>query len=132
MGGGDVASAANCEREGSRAESPVDGSTNNKASSLPPRSASTTAAVTAAASTAAAAAAAAASSSSPIPEATPESLKQVYKALDKRRKNLEKRKEKLAAYKVRLDAGENLNDDQSLMNYYRDIIQLRKEEALMS
>ena len=107
MGGGDVASAANCEREGSRAESPVDGSTNNKASSLPPRSASTTAAVTAAA-----AAAAAASSSSPIPEATPESLKQVYKALDKRRKNLEKRKEKLAAYKVRLDAGENLNDDQ--------------------
>ena len=56
--------------------------------------------------------AAAAASASPIPEATPESLKQVYKALDKRRRNLEKRKEKLAEYKVKLDAGENLNKDQ--------------------
>lgn len=53
-----------------------------------------------------------ASAAPTIPEATPESLKQVFKALDKRRRNLEKRKEKLAEYKVKLDAGENLNKDQ--------------------
>ena len=107
-GGGDASSSANSERGGSRVESPVDGSapSNHKASSVPPRGSAPSAA----------------SAAMTIPEATPENLKQVFKALDKRRRNLEKRKEKLAEYKVRLDAGENLNKDQrEAASHYEEV-----------
>jgi hypothetical protein len=58
-----------------------------------------------------------------IEDLAPDNLKQVFKALDKRRRNLEKRKERLAEYKVRLDAGENLNKDQrEAASHYEEVI----------
>ena len=113
-GAGEAVSADNSDRGGSRVESPVDGatpSTNSKGTSSMAVSRGSAPPTASAAPT--------------IPEATPESLKQVFKALDKRRRNLEKRKEKLAEYKVKLDAGENLNKDQrEAASHFDEVINL--------
>lgn len=58
-----------------------------------------------------------------IEENAPEILRQVFKALDKRRRNMEKRCDKLAEYKKRLDEGENLNKDQrEAASHYEEVL----------
>lgn len=65
----------------------------------------------------------AAQTAASIEDAAPENLKQVFKALDKRRRNMEKRSERLAEYKAKLAQGENLNKDQrEAASHYEEVL----------